>query len=65
MGSEIQLNIPKGHDQINCYFDGARAAIRLYAVWRNGEQLVGAGRPINDALNELERMRQEALDREG
>ena len=61
--SELQMNIPKRSvQQINAYFDGARAGIRLYAIWHDGSQYVGASRSLIDALNDLEVMRQKALE---
>jgi hypothetical protein len=60
--SELLFNCPKTRNEINAYFDGARAAIRMYAVWSDGTQYVGIGRPINAAMNDLELMRQEQLE---
>lgn len=60
--SELLLKLPKrSAESINDYFDGARAGIRLYAVWKDGEQFVGCGRPLKDAFQDLENMRQVAL----
>ena len=59
--SELLMNIPNSPSTINAYFDGARAAIRLYAVWKNGEQYVGADRLLQDVLQDIECMRQEAI----
>lgn len=59
--SEMILNQPKTKDGINAYYDGARAAIKLYAVWRGGTQWVGMGRALKDALQDVENMRQDAL----
>ncbi len=49
------------HAEINAYFDGARGGVRLYAVWQDGDQFVGSGRPLKDALQDIENMRQTAL----
>lgn len=64
---ELLFNISRRNKaETNAYFDGAAAAIRLYAVWKDGEQLVGCGRPLKDAIQDLENMRQQALsDYEG
>ena len=64
MVSELLLNVPlESKELVNAYFDGAAAAIRLYAHWKDGEQYVGTcGRPLKDALQDLENMRQSALE---
>ena len=61
--SELLFNIPLdfGPNETHAYFDGAAAAIRLYAVWQDGEQFVGMGRPLQAALDDLEEMRETAL----
>ena len=63
--SEYLLNRPgpdASAEVINAFFDGAAAAIRLYAVWREGNQWVGMGRPLADCLQDNENERQKTLD---
>ena len=53
--SELLINIPldAGPEFVNAYFDGARAAIRLYAHWKDGEQYVGTcGRSLKSAFDD-------------
>ncbi len=44
------------------YFDGAAAAIKWLRVYLGGKEYVGAGRPLADALTDLEAMRQRRLE---
>ena len=62
--SELLLNQPTGSKQeVNAYFDGARAGIRLWAWWKDGQQYVGStGTKLEAALDMLEGMRQTALE---
>ena len=61
--SELLLNCPQDSKAaVNAFYDGAAAGIRLYAVWKDGVQFVGCGRPLKDALNDLEVMRQTVLE---
>ena len=63
--SELLLSIPTNGtwEEINAYFDGAAAGIRLYATWKDGHQFVGMmGRRLVDALTDLEDMRDKALE---
>ena len=58
----LYLHTPcTNRDEVNAYFDGALAAIKLYAVWKDGEQLVGMGRPLQEALDDIARRRADAL----
>ena len=62
--SELLFNEPAGSiELINAYYDGACGAIRLYAHWKDGVQYVGTcGRTLQNALDDLEKMRQRAFD---
>lgn len=48
------INIEDKEDWIDwykCWIDGFNTALKLYATWKDGEQLVGAlQRPIKDCL---------------
>lgn len=46
---------PKTEAELQCYFEGMRAAIRSYAWWKNGKQYVGCGvYELADALIDVE-----------
>jgi len=43
------------HDRLS-YFDGVRAALRLYAWWKDGVQYVGCGnRTLKQALEDVDK----------
>lgn len=62
--SDILNNEPNSSmEAINAYYDGAAAGLRLYATWSDGRQYVGVGRRLSDALQDIEELRQRAIDR--
>jgi hypothetical protein len=49
--------------RINEYYSGIIEGVRLYAWWKDGEQFVGTGKTLKEAIKDIEAEWKEALDR--